>query len=195
MRLVYIATDPITVYRLMDGQLEYMRERGFEVSVIAGPGPLLERAAVREGVSAVAVPMTRELSPLLDVVALARLVRELKRMRPHIVNAGTPKAGLLGVLAARLAGVPVVVYLLRGLRFEGATGARRLLLAATEHAQMDDSGDGRATEVQIDYLPEALGGRLRPGADPPRPKGDGKLARTILLEWPPSPPRPLAGEE
>jgi glycosyltransferase involved in cell wall biosynthesis len=49
------------------------------------------------------------------------------------VNAGTPKAGLLGVLAARLAQVPHVVYLLRGLRFEGAQGGKRLLLAATEH--------------------------------------------------------------
>lgn len=64
-------------------------------------------------------------------------------------------------------------------------------LAATEHAQLDDSGDGRATELQVDYVPEALGGRLRPGADPPRPKWDGKLARSILLNWPPSPPAPI----
>jgi glycosyltransferase involved in cell wall biosynthesis len=54
-------------------------------------------------------------------------------LRPAIVNEGTPKAGLLGVMAARLARVPVVVYLLRGLRFEGARGGRRLLLAACEH--------------------------------------------------------------
>lgn len=117
----------------MDGQLGYMRERGFDVTVITAPGELLSRAAEREGVRAVAVPMTRELSPLADAVALARLTRELRRLKPAIVNAGTPKAGLLGVAAARLAGVPIVVYLLRGLRFEGATGARRLLLAATEH--------------------------------------------------------------
>jgi hypothetical protein len=64
-------------------------------------------------------------------------------------------------------------------------------LAATEHAQIDDSGDSRASELQIDYLPEALGGRLRPGANPSLPQGDGKLARTILLDWPPSPPSPI----
>jgi glycosyltransferase involved in cell wall biosynthesis len=77
--------------------------------------------------------MKRDPSPVLDLVALARLVVVLKRLKPAIVNAGTPKAGLLGVIAARLAGVPVVVYLLRGLRFEGATGAKRLLLVGTEY--------------------------------------------------------------
>lgn len=131
--LVYIATHPITAYRLMDGQLGFMRERGYDVTVITAPGTLLERTAEREGVRAIGVPMSRELSPLADAVALARLTAVLRGLRPAIVNAGTPKAGLLGVLAARLAGVPVVVYLLRGLRFEGATGGRRLLLAACEH--------------------------------------------------------------
>jgi glycosyltransferase involved in cell wall biosynthesis len=133
MKLVYIATDPLTVFRLMDGQLRYMREQGFDVTVIAAPGPQLERAAAREGVRAIAVPMRRDLSPLQDAVALARLMAVLKRLQPTIVNAGTPKAGLLGVIAARAVGVPHVVYLLRGLRFEGARGAKRLLLAGTEH--------------------------------------------------------------
>ena len=117
----------------MDGQLGYMRQRGYDVTVITAPGALLQRTATREGVQAIAVPMTRELSPLADAVALARLTRVLRALRPSIVNAGTPKAGLLGVMAARLARVPRVVYLLRGLRFEGASGGRRLLLAGCEH--------------------------------------------------------------
>ncbi|RYZ08835.1 MAG: glycosyltransferase family 1 protein [Myxococcales bacterium] len=131
--LVYLATDPLTAFRLMDGQLGEMKRRGFRVSVITAPGELLSRVAQREGVEVHAVPMRREISPALDVVALARLIWLLRRLRPDLVNAGTPKAGLLGCTAARLAGVPVVVYLLRGLRFEGARGARRLLLALTEH--------------------------------------------------------------
>lgn len=133
IRLVYIATAPVTAFRLMDGQLSYFQRRGFDVTVITAPGALLSRTAEREGVRAIGVPMSRELSPGADVVALARLTRELGRLQPTIVNAGTPKAGLLGVMAARLARVPVVIYLLRGLRFEGTTGMRRLLLAATEH--------------------------------------------------------------
>src|SRR5262245_55098143 len=118
MRLVYIATDPLTAFRLMEGQLAAMRRRGHEVSVITSPGALLERVAVREGVRVIGVPMRRGSSPLRDVVALGRLVRELRAIRPDIVNAGTPKAGLLGVIAGRLSGAPIVVYLVRGLRFE-----------------------------------------------------------------------------
>jgi glycosyltransferase involved in cell wall biosynthesis len=133
MRLVYVATDPITAFRLMDGQLGYMQRHGFDVSVISGPGALLDQTAAREGVRAVGIPMLREPAPAQDIVALARLTLALRRLRPTIVNAGTPKAGLLGVLAARLARVPVVVYLLRGLRYEGAKGARRLLLCGAEH--------------------------------------------------------------
>jgi glycosyltransferase involved in cell wall biosynthesis len=117
----------------MDGQLAYMQRSGFDVTVITAPGPLLDAAAAREGVTAIAVPMKRDPAPLSDVVSLARLTATLTRLRPDIVNAGTPKAGLLGVTAARLSRVPVVVYLLRGLRFEGARGGRRLLLVATEH--------------------------------------------------------------
>lgn len=133
MRLVYVATDPITAFRLMEGQLAYMREHGFHVTVITSPGPLLDQVARREGVDVLGIPMRREPAPLEDAVAVARLVAALRRLRPDIVNAGTPKAGLLGVLAARAARVPCVIYLLRGLRFEGASGARRLLLASTEH--------------------------------------------------------------
>jgi glycosyltransferase involved in cell wall biosynthesis len=133
MKLVYIATDPITAFRLMEGQLADMRRRGHDVSVIASPGSLLDRVASREGVRVIGIPMRREISPVPDLVALWRLVRALRRLRPDLVNAGTPKAGLLGVLAARIAGVPIVIYLLRGLRFEGSQGVKRTILLMAEH--------------------------------------------------------------
>jgi hypothetical protein len=58
-------------------------------------------------------------------------------------------------------------------------------LLATEHALIDDNGDGRGTELQIDYLPEELGGRLRAGRNKPAPRpGDGALARQIALAVP-----------
>lgn len=64
-------------------------------------------------------------------------------------------------------------------------------LLATEHALLDDTGDGRGTELQIDYLTEAQGGRKRPGAKPvPPPQGDGKLSRQVPLALPLSLTRP-----
>ncbi|HKY37058.1 MAG TPA: glycosyltransferase family 4 protein [Polyangiaceae bacterium] len=131
--IVHIATDPLTAFRLMEGQLADLKRRGFDVTVITAPGSLLEAVRKREQVEVRAVPMRREPAPYADVLSLYRLVRVLRHLKPNLVVAGTPKAGLLGVIAARLAGVPVVVYLLRGLRFEGARGSKRLILIATEH--------------------------------------------------------------
>jgi hypothetical protein len=60
-------------------------------------------------------------------------------------------------------------------------------LLATEHALLDDDGDGRGSEVQLDYLTEELGGRVRAGRNKPQPRaGDGALARSILLPAPPA---------
>jgi glycosyltransferase involved in cell wall biosynthesis len=98
----------------------------------AAPGPDLEEVARAEGVAVHAIPFERQIHPLQDARALAAIVRLLRCLRPHVVNAGTPQAGLLGMLAARWAGVPLRIYTLRGLRLETARGARRALLAAAE---------------------------------------------------------------
>lgn len=64
---------------------------------------------------------------------------------------------------------------------------------ATEHALLEDNGDGRATEVQLDYLAEDLGGRRRAGkAAPAKPTGDGELANRILIILPAQAEAPTA---
>jgi glycosyltransferase involved in cell wall biosynthesis len=132
-RLVLVATDPLSADRLMEGQLAYLQSQGFDVTVIASHGPRLDNVAKRERVRTVAVPMRRDIAPLYDLFSLFRLAAELRRLEPDVVVAGTTKAGLLGTIAARLSGVPVVVYHLRGLRFETTSGMKRRILLATEH--------------------------------------------------------------
>ncbi len=56
----------------------------------------------------------------------------IRRFRPHVVNAGTPKAGLLFTVAARLTRVPLRLYTVRGLRLETATGTDRWLFTMAE---------------------------------------------------------------
>jgi glycosyltransferase involved in cell wall biosynthesis len=76
--------------------------------------------------------MKREIDIAADLRALVALWRLMRHWRPDIVNASTPKAGLLGMLAARAAAVPIRVYVLRGLRLETATHRARAILKATE---------------------------------------------------------------
>jgi hypothetical protein len=70
------------------------------------------------------------------------------------------------------------------------------MLLATEHAQLDDNGDGRGTELQAGFLPEELGGRLT--TERKRPlilSGEGSLAKQVPLFYPPSPPQPSASAD
>lgn len=129
--IVVGVTDPQTCL-VLGARLRALRQAGFRVTVVAGPGALLDQTASTEGVERVAIPMRRCIAPLADLIALARLWRLLGALKPDIVEFSTPKAGLLGALAAMLRGVPRRVYMLRGLRLETASGLKRLILKAAE---------------------------------------------------------------
>lgn len=131
MRIVHAATVPDTL-GFLTGQCAYYRERGDHVVLIASPGPQLDALAAAEGTAAVGIPMARSITPSADIVALARLVLVLRRLRPDVVHAHTPKAGLLVTIAARMARVPVSIYHIHGLRFVTAAGWQRRLLKRAE---------------------------------------------------------------
>ena len=131
-RLAYVTTHAISAENLMNGQLTFLRERGFDITVIAAPSESLDVVREREQVATIPIPIEREISPVADVRTLAKLCGIFRKVRPDIVNAGTPKAGLLGMIAAKLTGVPVRLYTLRGLRLETTSGFKERLLATTE---------------------------------------------------------------
>lgn len=131
-RLVYITTAPTVANLHLRGQLAYMRKRGLDVVVISSPGDCLRELEEREKVATIAIPMEREISPTKDLLSLVRLYKTLRRLRPTLVNAGTPKAGLLGMVAACAARVPVRVYTLHGLRLETTHGLKRFVLSMAE---------------------------------------------------------------
>ena len=131
VRLVHMTTVPYALF-YVSGQVGYMKRRGFDVQALSSPGGLLSRFAEQEAVQVKAVTMERRITPLRDLLALFRVWRWFRQIRPTIVHAHTPKGGLLGMLAGWLAGVPVRIYHLHGLRFATASGWRRKLLVATE---------------------------------------------------------------
>jgi glycosyltransferase involved in cell wall biosynthesis len=124
-------TNPQTCL-VLGGRLRTLREAGFRVTLVSSPGELLTRTAAEEGVESAAIPMRREIAPLADLVSLLRLCALLWRLKPDMTEFSTPKAGLLGSLAARFCRVPARVYFLRGLRLETSTGFKRKVLLASE---------------------------------------------------------------
>jgi len=194
-RLLVTVTHPITARFLMAGQLSRLRRAGFQVAVASAPGDDLDLVAEREGIQVLAVPMAREMSPLDDVASLIRMLSVVRRYRPQIVNAGTPKAGLLGMIAAWAAGVPTRIYTLRGLRLETAGGPSRRLLTMTEkvacgcaHHVVCVSDSLRNRAIDLGLVPESkaivLGSGSSNGVDArrfqPRPAPEKARIRAEL---------------
>jgi glycosyltransferase involved in cell wall biosynthesis len=130
-RIVVGITHPQTCLTLT-GRLKALRAAGFDVMLVCSPGELLDSTAAREGVRAIPLPMRRGIAPLSDARSLFRLWRLLRRLRPALAEFSTPKAGLLGGIAAWMVGVPVRIYMLRGLKLDTASGWKRSILLAAE---------------------------------------------------------------
>ena len=130
-RLVHVLTVPESLLFLR-GQVRWMRERGYEIDVVTSPGDGIAEFESAEGVMVHALPMPRAITPGRDLVTLARLTALLRKLKPDLVHAHTPKGGLLGMLAARGAGVRARIYHLRGLALATATGPKRAILETTE---------------------------------------------------------------
>lgn len=132
-RLVIGVTSDQTCL-VLRGRLRALRLAGFDVTLISAPGETLARLAGEEGVAACPVAMRRGISPIADILSLVAIWRLLQRLRPSITDFSTPKAGLLGNLAAWSLRIPHRIYTLRGLKLEGTKGIKRVLLLAAEQA-------------------------------------------------------------
>lgn len=130
VRLTHVLTVSMTL-RFFQGQMRFMQAHGFDVEFVSAPGPELDRVA-GEGAGVLALPMSRRIAPHEDAGLVRRLYRHLLRRRPHIVHGHTPKGGLVGMMAAWLARVPVRIYHVRGLPYVTASGSQRRLLRTTE---------------------------------------------------------------
>lgn len=130
-RLVHITTVPTTL-TFLRGQVSYIQQRGYAIHAVSSPGIDLMAFGRDEGVTVHAITLLRRISPLQDLHAVTRMVALLRRIAPTIVHAHTPKGGLVGMVAAAIARVPVRIYHIHGLPFVTAAGMRRRLLIASE---------------------------------------------------------------
>jgi glycosyltransferase involved in cell wall biosynthesis len=133
-RVMVMTAIPETLAAFFVRQLKSLDEAGFDVHAVSSPGPVLDGLATGPGVSKHGIVIERQPSPVKDLVSLWRLFRLMRCIRPHIVHAHTPKAGLLGMAAAKLAGVPVRLYTVHGLPLLTRTGLWRRVLEAAESA-------------------------------------------------------------
>ncbi len=93
--------------------------REFEVALAcADEGELLPEARALSGVELFELShLRRQVRPLADLRALSELRRAIRGFRPEIVHTHSSKAGILGRLAARREGVPVMIHSIHGFGF------------------------------------------------------------------------------
>ena len=130
--LIRITTVPMAFKALLAGQPRFMSENGFNVIMISADGKEVEDLKKAEGCEHIIVPMTRSITPFKDLVSFFKLRNILKKYKPDIVHTHTPKAGLLGMLAARSLGVKTRIHTVGGLPLIIEKGFKRWLLMLTE---------------------------------------------------------------
>jgi glycosyltransferase involved in cell wall biosynthesis len=113
--VVHVTTVDMSLELLLGPQLEAIAAAGFRVVGASAPGPYVEALARRSIEHVPLAHATRAMAPVEDARALVELVRLFRRLRPAIVHTHTPKPGIYGRLAARVARVPVVVNTIHGL--------------------------------------------------------------------------------
>jgi len=130
--VLYIVTDSMSLHSHLSPQLKSLVQAGWRVGVVCGGDQGLLAKIDLRGSDVYYVPIHREIQLISDIVAQVLLIRLLWKVKPSIVNAGTAKGGLIGMIAAWVTRVPVRVYQLHGIRLETSTGWIRRLLLFTE---------------------------------------------------------------
>jgi glycosyltransferase involved in cell wall biosynthesis len=168
-----------------------LRPLGYDTRLVVGresprEGNMLGLAASKNVICERMAGLGREIAPLQDLRALVGLTRLMRRWRPAIVHTHTAKAGLLGRVAARAAGVPIVVHTYHGHVLRGyfspaktalfrwletrLAGMAHALVAVSESVKQDLVALGIARPEKIRVIP--LGLELAPLA--------GELPRGVL---------------
>lgn len=130
-KIIRITTVPISLKNLLKGQLKYM-SAFYNVVGISSSGNAQRDIKDDEGVDVITIEMTRTIAPFKDLKSLYKLYKVLKKEKPFIVHSHTPKAGTLGMMAAKFAGVPHRLHTIAGLPLIEASGPKRWLLDTVE---------------------------------------------------------------
>ncbi|MDR3056674.1 MAG: glycosyltransferase family 4 protein [Prevotella sp.] len=130
-KLIRITTVPISLDKLLDGQLSFMKSH-YKVIAVSSDKDYLEKIGRKEGVDIFCVEMTRKITPIKDIKAVFRLYKYFKKEKPLFVHTHTPKAGTVGMIAAWLARVPNRLHTVAGLPLMEVSGKKRQLLDLVE---------------------------------------------------------------
>lgn len=117
IKICHIASVDITVKFLLLPQLKFLQSQGYQVSAVCSPGKWVDEIR-KEGINIKTIKISRKISPFRDLISLFQLYFYIKKEKFDIVHTHTPKPGLIGQLAAKIAGVSIIINTVHGLYFQ-----------------------------------------------------------------------------
>lgn len=191
MKVCQLCAVDFTVRNFLLPLIDGMRGQGWSVTAVCSPGPFVDDLR-RGGYAVVTIPIARSMNPLSALRSTIALVRYFRRERFDVLHVHTPVAALIGRLAARIAGIPLVVYTAHGFYFHDEMPRRkRSLFVALERfgGRFTDLLFSQSAEDAAEAVKEGIAPRERVMAigngvdvlsfDPAR-VGAGEAARAAL---------------
>lgn len=130
-RLCFVVSSPLTARAFLSGHIAALGERyAVDLAVDAADGTGL--GDIPSHARVVPLPIRRDVTPHADLRALVRLYLLFRRERYAAVSSVTPKAGMLAMLAATMARVPLRTHIFTGQVWATRTGWKRVLLKAAD---------------------------------------------------------------
>lgn len=128
MQVCFVLTVPFVLNAFVAPTIRALLIRGWKVTVLINTkaGPVAQDIASR--VEIIHLDIARTVSPLRDLKTLWILIRLFHVRRFDMVHSITPKAGLLAIMAARLAGIELRIHTFTGQVWATRRGAARWLL-------------------------------------------------------------------
>lgn len=136
-KILRITTVPESLKILLKGQHKFMSANGFEVIGVSSAGSALYEVSKEEGIRVIEIEMSRKITPFNDILSVYNLYKVIKKEKPLIVHSHTPKAGIVAMLAAKIANVPIRLHTVAGLPLMEAKGFKRKLLNFVEKLTYD----------------------------------------------------------
>ena len=131
-KLFRVTTVSESLNILLRGQHKFMSKNGFEVIGISSAGNALYEVSQEEEIRVIEINMSRKITPIKDFLSVYNLYKLIKKEKPIIVHSHTPKAGVVAMMAAKIANVPIRLHTVAGLPLMEAKGIKRKLLNFVE---------------------------------------------------------------
>ena len=130
-KILRVTTVPISLKILLKDQLKFMNQY-FEVVGVSSKGDGLDDVRKHEGIRIIELSMSRQITPIKDMISLFNMIVLILREKPTIVHTHTPKAGIVGMLASWICRVPNRLHTVAGLPLMEATGRKKKILLLVE---------------------------------------------------------------